>query len=156
MKTPWLAKAALAAVVMGGPAAAADMKAPIYKAPPVIYDPWTGPYIGINVGYSWGPWGARSNQPVFNFESLTASPKLNGWLGGFQAGSNLRVNGLWLVGIEGDIQITGEKASQNWTDPELPPNLGETFAFVPRAGGPAALTHDWQLPWFATLRLRAG
>src|SRR5712672_2076441 len=153
MKKLFLTIAALA-VLAGHPAGAADMRAPVYKALPPVYDPWTGGYVGINLGYSWGPWGASSNQPVFNFESLTASPKLNGWLGGFQAGHNWRVNGQWLLGIEGDIQITGEKAAQTWTDPELPPNLGETFAFVPRAGGPATFSQDWQLPWFATLRLR--
>ena len=156
MKKRLLTIAALAVLITNHSAAAADMRAPVYKAPPPVYDPWTGGYVGINVGYSWGPWGASSNQPVFNFESLTASPKLNGWLGGFQAGYNWRGNGPWLLGIEGDIQITGEKAAQTWIDPELPPNLGETFAFIPRAGGPATLSHDWQLPWFATLRLRAG
>jgi outer membrane immunogenic protein len=155
MKKLFLTIAALA-ILAGHPAAAADMRVPVYKALPPVYDPWAGGYVGINVGYSWGPWGASSNQPVFNFESLTASPKLNGWLGGVQAGHNWRVNGQWLLGIEGDVQITGEKAAQTWIDPELPPNLGETFAFVPRAGGPATLSHDWQLPWFATLRLRAG
>jgi len=148
--------AAAIALLAAAPATAADMRAPVYKAPPLLYDPWTGGYVGINVGYSWGPWGASSNQPVFNFESLTASPRLNGWLGGLQAGYNWRGYGPLLLGIEGDVQITGEKASQTWGDPELPPNLGETFAFIPRAGGPATLSHDWQLPWFATLRLRAG
>src|SRR5262245_40343392 len=155
MKKLFLSIATLATLIATDPAAAADMRAPVYKAPPVV-DPWTGGYVGINVGYSWGPWSASSNQPVFNFESLTASPKLNGWLGGLQAGRNWRMNGQWLLGVEGDIQITGEKAAQNWVDPELPPNFGETEAFVPRAGGPASLSHDWQLPWFATLRLRAG
>jgi outer membrane immunogenic protein len=66
------------------------------------------------------------------------------------------MNGQWLFGIEGDIQITGEKASHNWSDPELPIDDGGTAAFVPRAGGPATLSHQWELPWFATLRLRAG
>ena len=97
-----LTVAAFAALVASHPARAADMRAPVYKALPPVYDPWTGGYVGINVGYSWGPWGASSNQSVFNFESLTASPKLNGWLGGFQAGHNWRVNGQWLLGIEGD------------------------------------------------------
>src|SRR5262249_55210380 len=123
MKKLSLTIAALAALVTVHPAPAADMRAPVYKAPPVVYDPWTGGYVGINIGYSWGPWSASSNQPVFNFESLTASPKLNGWLGGFQGGYNWRVNGRGLLGVEADIQITGEKAVQNWTDPELPPNL---------------------------------
>jgi outer membrane immunogenic protein len=135
------------------------MRKPIYKAPPVVYDPWTGGYIGVNIGYSWGDWSANSNQRVFNFQSQTANPKVNGVLGGFQAGYNWRVNQQGLWGIEADIQATGEKAAQNWGDPGLPPSIvipGETFDFVPRPGGPASLSHDWKFPWFATARLRAG
>src|SRR5262249_45738262 len=108
MKKILLTTAAIAACIAVAPATAADMRAPVYKAPPLVYDPWTGGYVGINVGYSWGPWSASANQPVFNFESLTASPKLNGWLGGLQAGYNLRGYGPLLLGIEGDVQITGE------------------------------------------------
>jgi opacity protein-like surface antigen len=73
MKKVLLAAVALAA--LGGSATAADLRAPIYKAPPVAYDLWTGTYVGVNIGYSWGPWSASSNQPVFNFESLTAEPE---------------------------------------------------------------------------------
>jgi outer membrane immunogenic protein len=82
------------------------------------------------------------------------SPKVNGILGGVQAGYNWRVAPQWIWGIEGDIQITGEKASQDWTDPELPPTFVD--AFVPRTGGPAVLSSEWKFPWFGTLRLRAG
>jgi len=43
---------ALAAAML--PAAAADLprRAPVYKAPPVIVDPWTwtGIYVGLNAG----------------------------------------------------------------------------------------------------------
>lgn len=133
------------------------VKAPVYKAPIMAIDPWVGPYIGVNIGYSWGPWSASSNQSVFDFESTTASPKVNGVLGGLQAGYNWRLAPRWIWGIEGDIQVTGEKASQNWTDPGLPVIINEPVgAFVPRVGGPASLSHDWKFPWFGTLRLRAG
>src|SRR5262249_37478464 len=46
---------ALAMMAAVQPLAAADMpaKAPILKAPPVIYS-WTGFYVGGNAGYSWG------------------------------------------------------------------------------------------------------
>jgi outer membrane immunogenic protein len=164
MKTFFLSGLALSALI-AGPALAADMPVKaFYKAPPPVYDAWTGFYVGVNVGYSWGDWSASSTQRVFDFESLTASPKVNGWLGGFQAGHNWRMNGQWLWGIEADIQITGEKASHTWTDPGLPattpppppPPPPETFDFVPRPGGPASLSHQWEFPWFATLRGRVG
>jgi outer membrane immunogenic protein len=130
------------------------MRMPVYKAPPM--DPWSGVYAGINIGQSFGAWDASSNQRIFNFESMTASPKLNGAVFGGQVGFNARANGIWVWGLEGDFQITRERASQNWSDPELPINFGETFDFVPRAGGPATLSHNWEFPWFGTLRLRAG
>jgi outer membrane immunogenic protein len=159
MKKFLLASIALVALGAAGTATAADMrvKAPIYKAPPVVVsDPWTGFYVGGNIGYSWGDWGASSNQLVFNFESLTANPKVNGVVGGLQAGFNWRGNGPWLWGIEADIQVTGEKATQTWTDPGLAIIIEPPSDFVPRPGGPALLAHEWKFPWFATLRLRAG
>jgi outer membrane immunogenic protein len=127
------------------------------KAPVVVIDPWVGPYVGVNIGYSWGPWDSSSNQEIFNFESRYASPKVNGILGGVQAGYNMRLAPQWILGLEGDIQITGEKAHQDWTDPGLPVEAPIILTdFVPRIGGPAALSHDWKFPWFGTLRLRAG
>jgi outer membrane immunogenic protein len=153
------ALAAVAVIGFASVASAADLpvKAPIYKAPPMV-DPWVGAYAGVNIGYSWGNWSATNTQAVgplgvFNYESTTASPKVNGILGGLQAGYNWRLAPQWIWGIEGDFQITGEKASETWTDPELPifnPN------FVARRGGPATLSSEWKFPWFGTLRLRAG
>ena len=155
--------AALAAVTVlgfGSIASAADMpvKMPV-KAPIVVYDQWVGPYAGVNIGYSWGSWSATNTQAVgplgiFNFESTTASPKVNGILGGVQAGYNWRLAPQWIWGIEGDVQITGEKASETWTDPEGGNIIIENF--VPRVGGPATLSSEWKFPWFGTLRLRAG
>lgn len=148
--------ALLASTALVGSAVAADMpvKMPV-KAPVVAIDPWVGPYVGVNIGYSWGPWNTDSNQAVFDFESFNASPKVNGILGGIQAGYNFRLAPQWIWGIEGDIQITGEKAHQNWLDPNGPLEGGPAD-FVPRPGGTAALSHDWKFPWFGTLRLRAG
>jgi hypothetical protein len=53
MKALWIGVAALALVAR--PAISADMptKAPLYKAPPLVWS-WTGFYGGANVGYSWG------------------------------------------------------------------------------------------------------
>jgi len=152
--------ALLGSIALIGSAAAADMpvKMPV-KAPIVVYDPWVGPYAGVNIGYSWGNWSATNTQAVgplgiFNFESTTASPKVNGILGDVQAGYNWRVAPQWILGIEGDAQITGEKASDNWTDPEILIVNGDNF--VKRPGGPATLSSEWKFPWFGTLRLRAG
>jgi outer membrane immunogenic protein len=149
------------AAFAGGSALAADLpaKAPVYKAPAAvaISDPWTGVYLGGNVGYSWGPFDSSSNQIIFATRSATASPKVNGFLGGLQAGYNWRANPQWVWGIEADAQLTGEKRTETWSDPELPPTAVVVIGdFVPRPGGPATLTSQWELPWFATFRLRAG
>jgi outer membrane immunogenic protein len=168
--------ALLTAALLGG-VHAADMplKAPPPPPPPTCT--WCGFYIGGNVGYSWGQWGASSNQGIFNFESTTVSPRLDGWLGGFQAGYNWQLSNPWIIGLEGDIQGTGEKDSQSWTDPGVaapaappapacPPGEVGTppacftppTAFVPqRPGtGPAFLNSDWSFPWFGTVRGRVG
>jgi len=149
--------AAVAVIGFGSIASAADMpvKMPV-KAPIVVYDPWVGTYAGVNIGYSWGPWDSDSNQKIFNFESFSASPKVDGILGGVQAGYNMRLAPRWILGIEGDIQITGEKASESWNDPNGPNTPPPPTTFVPRPGGLAALSSEWKFPWFATLRLRAG
>ena len=149
--------ALLGSTALIGSAVAADMpvKMPVKAAPIVAIDPWVGPYVGVNIGYSWGPWNTDSNQAVFDFESFNASPKVNGILGGIQAGYNLRLAPQWILGIEGDIQITGEKAHQDWSDPNADAESIPTH-FVPRVGGLAALSSEWKFPWFGTLRLRAG
>jgi outer membrane immunogenic protein len=146
--------AAASAADLGGPA-----PTPVYtKARPLPPPTWTGFYVGGNVGYSWGPWGTASNQKVFDFESTTASPKVDGVIGGLQAGYDWQYSPQWVFGIEADIQITGEKAKQSWGDPELPvpPPFCTQCDFVPRVGGPASLASEWDFPWFGTARARAG
>lgn len=145
-------------------ASAADMPLKAPPLPPAPVYSWTGFYIGANVGYSWGDWHSTSNQPVFDFETPSAKPRVDGWLGGGQAGYNWQFAPAWVIGIEGDIQGTGERASQNWVDPGVaaplppPPCNCCDCAFVPqRPGtGPAFLGHAWSFPWFGTVRGRIG
>src|SRR4051812_11638688 len=154
-------------LLVANSAFAADMAVPIYKAPPLEAAPtWNGFYLGANLGYSQAAWTSNSNQAVFNFESTTAKPNLNGVVGGLQFGFNRQINRAWVLGLETDIQRTSEKASQNWTDPGSPALVPppppppvippESSDFVGRPGGPASLQHSWDLPWFGTARLRAG
>src|SRR5436309_10961522 len=56
-------------------------------------DSWAGPYLGGNVGYSWG---SVDNNPT----------KPSGFAGGVQAGYNWHISP-WVFGVEGDLQATG-------------------------------------------------
>jgi outer membrane immunogenic protein len=60
--------------------------------PPDCYS-WAGPYIGGNLGYSWGSISGNQTQP-------------SGVSGGVQGGYNFQ-NGPWVFGVEGDLQVSG-------------------------------------------------
>ena len=62
----------LASILAGaGVAGAADLavKAPVYKAPPLIVSDWAGFYLGVHGGYGWGD--TKFDSP---FEIANASP----------------------------------------------------------------------------------
>jgi outer membrane immunogenic protein len=162
--------AMLAPLVMAVPAVAADLpvKAPVYKAPvmaPVVYD-WTGFYFGGNIGYSWAEWDSTNVGGTSTFPgtstafSSTASPNVKGVFGGVQGGYNWQFNPHWLVGIEGDFEWSGEKASDPGSVSISVPSGITTGVCDVRP--PCTLTvtgettNDWKLPWFATLRGRLG
>jgi outer membrane immunogenic protein len=163
--------AGIALLALTGTAAAADLpkKAPVYKAPPPIVDPWTwtGVYIGVNAGYSWG----RSDTHVDYFTSPGGLPivpppgsitdvkfDLNGGIAGAQIGANWQ-SGVWVIGGEADIQWSGQKGSADFlcaTVTATVPGacLGSTF--VPPGVTGASLALDQKLEWFGTVRARLG
>ena len=106
------------AISFGQSAGAADMPAKAPRAPAVIPYSWTGFYVGANVGYTWGPWDLSASQIIFD-PSTTHDAKVNGALGGVQLGYNWQA-GSWVYGLEGDIQITGAKDTDNWSTPGAP------------------------------------
>ena len=137
------------------PAIAADMPAPVYKAPVVaapIYS-WAGFYIGVNAGYTWAADSTVSNTgtdtgggglgSVLGFlipTTMDLSP--DGFIGGGQFGYNWQA-GLWVYGIEADIQ---------WADADDSFSTTMTFG----AAGPTTTSASRELNWFGTLRARAG
>ncbi|HEY6254312.1 MAG TPA: outer membrane beta-barrel protein [Xanthobacteraceae bacterium] len=159
-----LGSAALLALLVAGPASAADMavKAPILKAPPKPIYNWTGFYIGGNVGYSWGRGDtdfSDSSTSVSNefrgvppltlvlgttvttttAGAVSGSADINGIVGGGQVGYNAQYNN-WVVGLEADIQGTGQRGSLTLLDP-----VNNVLATV-----------NDKMPWFATFRARVG
>src|SRR5262245_41581773 len=136
---------------------AADLRRPLYKAPPpVVYEPWTGGYVGANVGYSWGKWDSTSLAGFFPITfplATTVSPNVKGWLGDLQAGYNWRFDANWVGGSAGDLQVQGERASLNGAaQTGRIPEFGNDFNDIFTLAG----SSNWKLPWFATLRGRLG
>lgn len=115
-------------------AQAADLP-PAYKAPPpaTAYN-WTGFYIGGNLGYGWAR--ASGTATVAGIASA-GSENLNGAVGGAQVGYNWQT-GNWVWGIESDLQVTGQRAT----------NSGTGFGLT--------VSETDKLPWFGTTRLRGG
>jgi outer membrane immunogenic protein len=166
-----LAIAALIGAAAGDEIRAADAPvAPAYKAPilaPAASYNWTGFYVGVNAGGSWGRSGTdvildqpRTLRPPIEIPIGSASQALNGVLGGLQAGYNLQTNAL-VFGVEADIQLTGQKG-----DTRLPgtiTTIAEVGCFANPCPPPAppivttgTLGYAQRLPWFSTLRGRVG
>jgi outer membrane immunogenic protein len=79
-------------------ASAADIPAPVYKAPPaaVVVRNWTGCYIGGNGGYGWAP---KDFSDVASGASL-GSHTAEGGVAGGQVGCDYQT-GPWVFGIRG-------------------------------------------------------
>jgi len=166
MKRIAFAGTLVAAMAAGLPALAAELPVKAVRPMPIV-DPWTGPYVGVNVGYSFGHAATSfglTDQSIGTITQTTlggtvlnvttiAGPvnafgasdraKMDGWLGGGQIGYNLKRDN-WLLGIEGDMQATGERGSS---------------VFCVTVGCPVGSTTaraDFHLRWFGTLRARGG
>ena len=141
-------------VALAAPALAADLpvKAPPMVAPaPVLF--WTGFYLGLNGGYSWG-----ESSRELNFVSATGAAiippggvvttggtDLEGGLFGGQIGYNWQTAN-WVLGFETDIQWANQRGSR-------------VFSGVIPLAGRGVLTGavvDQKLEWFGTFRGRAG
>jgi outer membrane immunogenic protein len=155
-----------AAALAASPALAADL-----PAPPVVTPAWswTGFYVGANGGYSWGSsdtggvvtLGLFVNGAPFNgLHLITPQPgfganSVNGWLGGGQAGFNWQTGAL-VVGVEGDVQGTGQQGSNVFCSNGLSGACPPLTTPVAPGTAPFTLTVDEKLAWFGTARGRIG
>jgi len=138
----------LAVCLMAGTtsAFAADLPIPM-KAPPAPFDPWTGWYVGANVGGSFGRASDSTTVGGVPFSSTTAT--LDGVIGGAQFGYNYRVNPSWLLGFETDFQGSSEQGTANTF-------LGVAIPGIRALAPPNTLSDTEKLPWFGTVRGRIG
>ncbi len=104
----------LIALVAGtGLATAADIyQSPPPAATPDYYTPapafsWTGAYLGLQGGYGWG--SSLTQLPADN------TVKTSGWQGGAYGGFNWQTPGALVVGVEADINASGEKGTNAGT-----------------------------------------
>ena len=147
MKLHLAAAAALVALTAVEPTMAAELPLPVKALPPAPWYDWTGFYLGLNGGYSWG----RSSNDVTSagLTPFSASQDVDGWLGGGQIGYNWQVSHNWLLGLEADFQGTGQGGSA-----ALPTIITGGFPFAPGTIITGSLTQ--RLPWFGTARMRLG
>jgi outer membrane immunogenic protein len=155
-----------------GLAFAADIatKAPP-PAPPPVYN-WTGWYVGVNAGASFGNAKTDFNAPttVAAITSLsggqgTATLGLagsnreypDGFMGGGQIGYNWQYSPLIVVGLEADFQGALEKDSNTLTG-NFPfvtiRNSVQPIAAV--SDGSSVLNYQTKIEWFGTVRGRIG
>ena len=167
MRKPFAAALVASTMTLGATAAyAADMPVKaVAPAPIAVAYNWTGFYIGANAGGVRGRADIDGyNGPLFppfittapgipllvilgqNATLAGASATRTSWLAGGQIGYNWHVN-QFLIGIEGDADATGLRASAIATATRFPgtPTVQTVNAAF------SADTH-----WMASLRLRAG
>ena len=104
-------------------ALAADIavKGPPAPPPAPVYN-WTGWYVGVNVGASFGNVKTDFNAPVTIFLNASNGPQgatadfagsdtvyPSGFMGGGQIGYNWQFSPIWVVGLEADFQGADEK-----------------------------------------------
>src|SRR5882672_1782213 len=134
MRKLLLSGVAVAAISIAAdaPTLAADMpvKAPAFKAT-APYDPWTGCYIGGNVG---GGWAHKDFDPRPTVGWPGGSSDPSGFAGGMQLGCDFQ-NGTWVFGAQGLFDWTSLKGS------------------TPFFGGKGFVTRS---PWFASATGRVG
>lgn len=159
LKMKYTAALAIAVSVFActGLASAADLAAVPYNKTPAyivpVYD-WSGAYAGVNVGYGWGRSADTSTLAVPPLFTDTATSKMNSVSGGAQIGYNLQMQS-WLVGLEGDIQATGQSSSHSYTC--AAGACASTVTLLGPIPGPAvAVTETQRIDFYGTVRGRVG
>jgi outer membrane immunogenic protein len=151
MKRLMFTGGALVALALGSANAADLTPRPMLTKAPIMVPvhSWTGFYIGLNGGYSFGH--ASTDFTITGVPAGSSSADMNGWLGGGQIGYNWQT-GSMVLGLEADIQATGQKGTFDFGTPTVCPPPG--VAVLPCSTGSGSV--EQKLSWFGTLRGRIG
>jgi outer membrane immunogenic protein len=156
---------------LSGLAFAADiaLKAPA-PSPAPVYN-WTGWYVGVNAGASFGHVNTDFNNANYTFTVPGLAPQVatfpgagfsdtaqpDGFMGGGQIGYNWQFSPIWVAGFEADFQGALERDSAHLSQP-----LGSLPIFENantsgnRVEAAAVTDYTTKIEWFGTVRVRAG
>jgi outer membrane immunogenic protein len=147
MRKTFLAGSALALVMGIGPAGAADLTAPVYKAAVAPAWNWSGFYLGLNAGAITDHGDIRERMAGNAnglFENTNSdSFQKTGFIGGGQVGYNWQT-GQTVVGVEADAAWSNLK------------NTHETINDPFFMGKTTSARFTSQIDWLATFRGRVG
>ena len=93
-------------------------------ASPAVHS-WTGPYLGVSAGGTWGntPWTGQDKAG----NDLSVSPDFGGYLAGGQAGYNYQM-GRFVLGAEGSYGLSNARgASHTFVDASFDPKAMSTW-----------------------------
>lgn len=133
------------------PALAADLSIKAPGAPMLPPASWSGLYVGGNIGYGIGHNSTSvddlATPPPVNLSTVTLSPA--GAVGGGQIGYKWQWTPAWVIGVEADIQASGQKDSVC---------LGSFSCAADPSGRslPTSLRLDQKINWFGTARATLG
>jgi outer membrane immunogenic protein len=114
-----LITSAIFSALIAGTAMAADMsvKAPILKAPPMVYN-WTGCYLGGGFGYGmWNQDNFAETDPAGVGLTSTVTTGGRGWLGTGTFGCDYQINSSFVIGAYGDYDFSDIKGQLLVGDP---------------------------------------
>jgi outer membrane immunogenic protein len=160
MKRLLLGIAAVTSMLATG-ALAADLPARTYTKAPVYVDPgynWSGFYVGLNGGYSWGN---ASNTIATTVPLAAGSQHMDGWVFGGQVGYNWQYGKSWVFGLEADIDATGQDGTALFGPVTTvvvtaPPPFNALVLPTRTTTTTATGSLEEKLPWLSTFRGRIG
>jgi opacity protein-like surface antigen len=130
----------------------------LFKVPVLAAWTWAGPYLGGTIGYSAGKSNTDTifSDPASGAQlfATNGSRRLDGAIGGAQTGYNW-LAGMFLAGVEGDLNYSGQRAKLNAVCPGEICNPG-LIGVIGDPSVTARFEQGQKLEWFATMRARLG